>query len=205
MNRFMIVATLALAILAVDAASGQGPRQGNGGERDSREGGKQEMRQGGKQGKRQGGKKEMRQGGKGKPQQGARAGGVADKSPNRKEMGRGGQRPQGGGAPVAHQGGHRGEPRPAASAVHHGAPANFHGWHRGPAPHPHYRSVWIGDIWYDINGYPCYSPEYLAVTPVAGTVLIQPVPAVVPPPAPQPPPPPPPKRSVVGEILHAIF
>ena len=57
-------------------------------------------------------------------------------------------------------------PRP----FHRPPPRHFTGWRRGCRIHPHYRSVWVGDIWYDAYGYPCYSPSYLAVTPVPTVV-----------------------------------
>ena len=66
-------------------------------------------------------------------------------------------------------------PRP----FHRPPPMHWAGWRRGCRIHPHYRSVWVGDIWYDAYGYPCYSPSYLAVTPVANTVIYQPGVSVV--------------------------
>ena len=71
--------------------------------------------------------------------------------------------------PGPHFGMHPG-PRP----FHRPPPMHWAGWRRGCHIHPHYRSMWVGDIWYDAYGYPCYSPSYLAVTPVANTVVYQP-------------------------------
>lgn len=109
-------------------------------------------------------------------------------------------------------------------SVHHGhrrPPAHFRGWRRGHVVHPRHRSCWVDGIWYDAYGYPCYSPEYLAVTPVANTVVytapgavVAPAPVVVAP-APQPttvivtpppPPPPPPRRtSPVGRLIRDLL
>lgn len=108
--------------------------------------------------------------------------------------------------------------------VHHGhrrPPEHFRGWRRGRAVHAHHRSCWVDGIWYDAYGYPCYSPEYLAVTPVANTVVytapgavVAPAPVVVAP-APQPttvivtpppPPPPPPRRpGPVGRLIRDLL
>ena len=78
-------------------------------------------------------------------------------------------------------------PRPGPHFGMHPGPGPFHrpppmhwaGWRRGCHIHPHYRSMWVGDIWYDAYGYPCYSPSYLSVTPVANTVIYQPGVSVV--------------------------
>jgi hypothetical protein len=110
--------------------------------------------------------------------------------------------------------------------AHRHAPKSFHGWRRGHKAHAHYRSCWVGEIWYNAAGFPCYSPEYLAVTPVANTVVITgsgnvsvtttaPAPVVVTQPAPvvvtpapvmvTPPPPPPRRPSPIRRLLHKLF
>ena len=61
-------------------------------------------------------------------------------------------------------------------------PPNMHRWRRGHAPHPTYRSVWYGDVWYDEYGFPYYNPT--VVTPVQTVVpaqtVVTPVQTVVP-------------------------
>ena len=82
--------------------------------------------------------------------------------------------------PGPHFGMHPG-PRPFhhPGPFHRPPPMHWAGWRRGCHIHPHYRSIWVGDIWYDAYGYPCYSPSYLSVTPVANTVIYQPGVSVV--------------------------
>ena len=57
-----------------------------------------------------------------------------------------------------------------------GPPPDIRGWRRGPAPHPHYRSGWHGNVWYDAYGYPFYGSAVVAPAPV----VVQPVPVVAP-------------------------
>ena len=76
--------------------------------------------------------------------------------------------------PVMHRPGPHFGMHPGPRPFHRPPPMHWAGWRRGCHIHPHYRSIWVGDIWYDAYGYPCYSPSYLAVTPVANTVVYQP-------------------------------
>jgi hypothetical protein len=111
------------------------------------------------------------------------------------------------GAPLHHHTFRRGVP-----------PPNMRGWRRGPAPHPHYRSGWYGDIWYDAYGYPYYGPAVVTPAPTVVTpapVVVTPAPAVVTPapvvvqPAPvavpPPPPPPPPRPAVVVPAQQVVY
>lgn len=108
----------------------------------------------------------------------------------------------------------RAKPHPPKPVVrrppHRPAPAHFRGWRRGRVVHASYRSCWVGNIWYDAYGYPCYSPEYLAVTPVADTVVytvpgtvvtpVQPTTVIV-----NPPPPPPKRPGPVTRLLNKLL
>ena len=96
------------------------------------------------------------------------------------------------GAPSSHHTFHRGTP-----------PPSLRGWKRGPAPHPHYRSGWYGDIWYDAYGYPYYGPAVVTPAPVVAPapVVVQPAPVVVQP-APVVAPPPPP---VAVPVRHVVY
>ena len=103
-------------------------------------------------------------------------------------------------------------------------PPNMHGWRRGPAPHPHYRSGWYGDVWYDAYGYPYYGPAVVTPAPVVAPapvvvrpapVVVTPAPAVVTPApvvvqpapvvAPPPPPPPPPRPAAVVPVRQVVY
>lgn len=53
-------------------------------------------------------------------------------------------------------------------------PASLVGWRRG-ALHPHYRSCWFGDVWYDAYGYAYYYPGYSTTTVVTTPVVATPV------------------------------
>ena len=52
-------------------------------------------------------------------------------------------------------------------------PPSLVGWRRGLI-HPHYRSCWYDNVWYDAAGYAYYAPGYTATT-----VVQQPAPVVV--------------------------
>ena len=66
---------------------------------------------------------------------------------------------------------------------HHGpvfragpGPSDLHRWRRGHAPHPHYRSGWYENVWYDAYGYP-YDYGTTVVTPAP--TVVAPAPVVV--------------------------
>jgi hypothetical protein len=92
------------------------------------------------------------------------------------------------GAPPPHHVFHRGVP-----------PPSLRGWRRGHAPHPHYRSGWYGEIWYDAYGYPYYGPAVVTPAPVVAPapVVVQPAPVVAPPPPPPPP--------VAVPVRHVVY
>ena len=82
---------------------------------------------------------------------------------------------------------------PAASTarrLRRPGPPSLVGWRRGLI-HPHYRSCWYDNVWYDAAGYAYYAPGYTATTVVQQPVVVpQPVvvqqPVVQPTVAPQP-------------------
>ena len=87
-------------------------------------------------------------------------------------------------------------------------PPNMRGWRRGPAPHPHYRSGWFGDVWYDAYGYPYYGPAVVTPAPVVAPapVVVRPAPVVVTPaPVVVTPPPPPPPPPVAVPVRHVVY